>query len=238
MPAGRSAPRRDRRTAKYPYKQMATTTHQLKWESFEKLPDSDGLHRELIEGELQILPPPKLGHSKVASNAAEAIRPLREHFGGRIFLEAGYQLTEDRRNWIQPDVSFVRTERVRNTPDSGYLHGGPDLAIEVVSPSESAADLNRKVELLLKAGSLAVWVIYSGNAGSECCYPGVPASGRASAILSPCPSCSPAGSFQSHGYLKIKGATPAGGSEIPESIGSWTAHRGSARRVARCAIPR
>jgi Uma2 family endonuclease len=144
---------------------MATTTHQISWESFEKLPDSDGMHRELIEGELQILPPPKFGHSKVASNAAEALRPLRERLGGRIFLEAGYLLKQDRRTWIQPDVSFVRVERMRDTPDSGYLLGGPDLAIEVASPSESAADLNRKVELLLNAGSLAVWVLYPEQRG-------------------------------------------------------------------------
>src|ERR1700722_14832673 len=130
---------------------MATTTHQMSWESFEKLPDGDGLHRELIEGELQILSPPKSGHSIVASNAAEALRLLRERLGARVFLEAGFQLFEDRRTWIQPDVSFVRKERVQETPGSGFFVGGPDLAIEVVSPSESAADLNRKVELLLKA---------------------------------------------------------------------------------------
>jgi Uma2 family endonuclease len=34
------------------------------------------------------------------------------------------------------------------------------LAVEVVSPSESAGDLNKKVNLMLRAGSLAVWVIY------------------------------------------------------------------------------
>jgi Uma2 family endonuclease len=144
---------------------MATTTHQITWESFEKLPDSDGLHRELIEGELQILPPPKSGHSNVASNAYEALRPLRERGVGRVYLEAGYQLFEDRRTWIQPDVSFLRVERVRKTADSDYFIGGPDLAIEVVSPSESAADLNRKVELLLKAGTLAVWVVYQEQRG-------------------------------------------------------------------------
>jgi Uma2 family endonuclease len=138
---------------------MATTT-QITWESFEKLPDGDGLHRELIEGELQILPPPKSGHSIVASNAAEALRPLRERLGGRVFLEAGFQLSEDRRTWIQPDVSYVRKERVLETPNSGYFRGGPELAVEVVSPSETAADLNRKVDLLLKAGSVAVWVLY------------------------------------------------------------------------------
>ncbi len=105
---------------------MATTTHQISWESFEKLSDGDGMHRELIEGELQILPPPKSGHSNVASNAYEALRPLFEQGVGRIYLEAGYRLFEDRRTWIQPDVSFLRAERVRQTASSNYFSGGPD----------------------------------------------------------------------------------------------------------------
>jgi len=78
----------------------------------------------------------------------------------QAYLEAGYQLSADKRNWIQPDVSFLRNERAQSTVDSDYFVGAPDLDIEVVSPSERATDLNRKVELLLKAGSLAVWVLY------------------------------------------------------------------------------
>ena len=50
--------------------------------------------------------------------------------------------------------------RVEAVSEDGYFLGAPDLAIEVVSPSESARDLNKKVSLMLKSGSLAVWVIY------------------------------------------------------------------------------
>jgi Uma2 family endonuclease len=135
----------------------------MTWESFEKLPDGDGMHRELIEGELQILPPVKLGHSKIAKRIFKALLPAEDRADGQAYFEAGFKLSSDRASWIQPDVSFVRNERVRDTADSGYFIGAPELAIEVVSPSESAADLNRKVELLLKAGSLAVWVVYPGQ---------------------------------------------------------------------------
>lgn len=130
----------------------------MTWESFEKLPNGDGLHRELIEGELQLLPPPKSGHSNIASRIFASL--LQAGGTGEVYAEAGYQLTPDRRNWIQPDVSFLRTDRVRATPAADYFIGAPDLAVEVVSPSESAADLNRKVALLLENGSLAVWVVY------------------------------------------------------------------------------
>jgi Uma2 family endonuclease len=49
---------------------------------------------------------------------------------------------------------------VQSTPGDGYFVGAPELAVEVVSPSETARDLNRKIDALLAGGSLAVWVIY------------------------------------------------------------------------------
>jgi Uma2 family endonuclease len=152
--------------------EMATTTNLMSWESFEKLPDGDGYHRELIEGELQILPPVKLGHSKIAKRIFKALLRAEEAAKGQAYFEAGFKLSADPASWVQPDVSFVRGERAEDTPDSGYLIGGPDLAVEVVSPSESAADLDRKVELMLGAGSLAVWVIYPRQRKVHICLPG------------------------------------------------------------------
>ena len=54
---------------------MAATTNLMSWEAFEQLPDGDGYHRELIEGELQILPPPKSGHTKAAKPRLQGTRP-------------------------------------------------------------------------------------------------------------------------------------------------------------------
>lgn len=61
---------------------------------------------------------------------------------------------------MQPDVSVLRNERRKQIAPDGYFHGAPELAIEVLSPSESASQLSRKVELMLQAGALAVWVVY------------------------------------------------------------------------------
>ena len=58
------------------------------------------------------------------------------------------------------DVSFVSNARLNRPELHGMLYnGGPDLAIEVVSPSNSAAEIARKVAEYLAAGSKAVWVI-------------------------------------------------------------------------------
>jgi len=137
----------------------ATTTPSLTWEAFERLPDGDGMHREILEGELQVLPPAKSKHSQIASNCFEALLPLKVKGIGRVYLEAGYKLSENPPTWVQPDVSFLRAER-REEKSGGYFTGGLDLAVEIVSPSESACDLEHKVRLLLGAGSQTEWVIY------------------------------------------------------------------------------
>jgi Uma2 family endonuclease len=138
---------------------MATTTNLLSWEAFEQLPD-DGMHHELIEGELITLPPPKSGHSNVAMQILQALFAIQERAGCRAFAEAGYKLSDDPPTWIQPDVSLIRKERVQATDPEGYFLGAPELAVEVVSPSESAADVDRKVDLMLAHGSKAVWVAF------------------------------------------------------------------------------
>ena len=138
---------------------MATTTNLLRWEAFERLPD-DGMHREILEGELIVLPPPKSGHSKVARQVSRALQVLEDRSLGNVYMEAGYQLSQDPATWIQPDVSFLREERVKGSSPDDYFKGAPDLAVEVVSPSESAQDVERKIALLLAHGSQAVWVFY------------------------------------------------------------------------------
>ena len=141
---------------------MATTTStpSMTWEAFERLPDGDGVHREIIEGELQVLPPAKSRHSNIAAKLFEALLPLQQQALGRVYLEAGYKLSAEPATWIQPDVSFLSMTRVRETPADQYFKGAPELAIEIISPSETAANLQHKVDLLLKSGGLAVWAIY------------------------------------------------------------------------------
>src|SRR5580692_5550096 len=146
---------------------MATTTstnpqsaHAMTWEAFERLPDGDGLHREILEGELQILPPVKSGHTKVAKRIYQALLALEDAAAGQAYMEAGFKLADEPATWIQPDVSFLLNGRVLATSEQQYFSRAPELAVEVVSPSESAKDLQRKVGLLLAGGSQMVWVVY------------------------------------------------------------------------------
>jgi Uma2 family endonuclease len=58
-----------------------------------------------------------------------------------------------------PDCCLIATNRF--SPDEHkYIQGAPELAIEVVSPSESAAYLRIKTEAYLANGSQSVWIVF------------------------------------------------------------------------------
>lgn len=138
---------------------MAATTNQLSWEAFVELPD-DGMHHELIEGELQTLPPPRLRYTEVAQQVFLALKAIEKKAGCRAYIEAGYKLTHHPPTWLQPDASLMRAERVAEADPDGFLQGAPEIAVEVISPSESAVDVERKTELYPAHGAQIVWVIY------------------------------------------------------------------------------
>ncbi|NWJ97112.1 MAG: Uma2 family endonuclease [Chloroflexi bacterium] len=61
-----------------------------------------------------------------------------------------------------PDVSFVRQERLP-TNIRTYLKLAPDLAVEVVSPSDKDYDIAYKIEEYQRVGVPLIWVIHPAN---------------------------------------------------------------------------
>ena len=57
-------------------------------------------------------------------------------------------------------MAFLNQEKVEQIPEEGFVEGAPDLAVEIVSPSESATALGRKIRQYLEAGTQAVWVVH------------------------------------------------------------------------------
>jgi Uma2 family endonuclease len=60
-----------------------------------------------------------------------------------------------------PDVAFVAREHLPSADEqAGYWPVAPDLAVEIVSPSDPADELQAKVKHYLSAGVRLVWVVY------------------------------------------------------------------------------
>jgi Uma2 family endonuclease len=128
------------------------------FEQFEQVPD-DGMKHELLRGEHIVVPPPKSRHTRIQQKIQDVLRPfVREHRLGEVHIEAGFRLTAE--TWLQPDVSFLRSSQIQSSDPTGYYQGAPALAIEIVSDSNTAAQLDLKTELYFANGSSEVWVVY------------------------------------------------------------------------------
>jgi Uma2 family endonuclease len=122
----------------------------LTFEQFEKLPEIAG-KRELIDGEVIEMPPPKFRHTKIAQRLYDLLRAAAS--GERTVQEAGYRVGG---GWVQPDVSVTRADHPLN---AGYLAGAPELAIEILSPRNTAGQIEQKLTLYFSEGADEVWVV-------------------------------------------------------------------------------
>lgn len=122
------------------------------------LPDNTHRRFELIEGEVIEMPAPTNLHNLVAFEIAHQMRRyLDTHPIGYVFGDnTDYILNEH--TIVKPDASFISFERVPVLPD--YFHMAPDIAVEVVSPSNTERDIRHKMELYITHGTRLVWVIY------------------------------------------------------------------------------
>ena len=124
------------------------------------LPDS-GEKRELVNGRLRVSEPPGAPHGFVQARlTARLVAAVEAGRLGFVFVESGVVLRHGPDTVRGPDVWFVARERLRDGMPRAYFEGAPDLAVEVVSPRDAAAEMAEKVESYLDAGARIVWVVY------------------------------------------------------------------------------
>ncbi|MEZ2275311.1 MAG: Uma2 family endonuclease [Microcoleus sp.] len=64
-------------------------------------------------------------------------------------------------NKRSPDVSFMAKERLQGLEElpDGFLEGAPDLAVEILSPSNTVEEIHNKLVEYFENGARLVWVI-------------------------------------------------------------------------------
>ena len=125
------------------------------------MPD-DGFRYELVQGELRRMNPAGNVHGRVVMSFAWRLAQYVEenHLGSVYAAETGFRLSSNPDTVRAPDVAFVSRERLEEIGDTeGFWPGAPDLAVEVISPGDSYADVEEKVFDWLDAGTKMVVVI-------------------------------------------------------------------------------
>jgi Uma2 family endonuclease len=139
---------------------MATHNKTITPDELLEMPD-DGIRREIHDGVLVEMSPSGDVSTVIAVEIITFMRTyVRAHNLGRVTgSDGGFILSEDPYTLLVPDVGFVSRERTE--PYTTKFHKlAPDLAVEVISPSERADDIFTKVQTYLQYGTRLVWIVY------------------------------------------------------------------------------
>ena len=140
-----------------------------------EMPEVPGKILELVDGEVVELPGAGVLHNLIVNRAGELLRPfVRERDLGLVLTDGtGCVLRRSPDRVIVPDVFFISWERLPGArAPEGYCPVPPDLAVEVVSPNDRAADVRDKVREYLEAGTRMVLVLWPGSRSATLHRPG------------------------------------------------------------------
>jgi Uma2 family endonuclease len=126
-----------------------------------RMPD-DGNRRELVNGELNMMAPAGGGHGEIANTIAYLLTAhvKAKKLGTIVAAETGFVLSRDPDTVRAPDAAFISKSRI---PPNGlpinFIPFAPDIAVEVLSPSDSHLDVDEKIEQWINAGTALVWIV-------------------------------------------------------------------------------
>jgi Uma2 family endonuclease len=131
-------------------------------EEFRRIPEPcDGTYLELHDGEVAHLSLPKLGHQirqKKIASLLEAIAGNR----GVVFVEFGFRALPEY-DARRADVAFISEGRYQKAIADNEFFGAPDLIVEALSPSNTAAGMDDKERLCFANGCVEFWQVNERN---------------------------------------------------------------------------
>lgn len=125
---------------------------------------------EIVDGEVIPMSPAGRRQPKITRRLSRSLDAHASELElGEVYTEASYVLDGDRRtNWVKgartPDLSFITRERIEahdaeyTDPDEPWWLA-PDIAVEVLSPTDPYSAVIRKVADYLRYGVKLVWII-------------------------------------------------------------------------------
>jgi len=126
------------------------------YEDYLTFPD-DGRRHELIDGEHSVTPAPVRRHQKLSMRLGVALATwLREHPVGEVYAAPLDVILSDI-DVVEPDLLFVSNERSQIL--GTWIHGAPDLVIEILSPSTRRVDEITKRRLYERVGVREYWIV-------------------------------------------------------------------------------
>lgn len=139
---------------------MATLpkTRAVTYEEWLRMPVVHEGREEVVNGEIRVMPPNKMPHPRVVRTLTAAFLPQLDSKTAELFFsEFGLVIRQEPLTCRQPDLAVF--ERAAIIEKDGYIHSAPQLAIEVLSPSETRKEIAEKVRDYESIGTEEVWLV-------------------------------------------------------------------------------
>jgi Uma2 family endonuclease len=117
---------------------------------------------ELVRGEIIEMDPSGGEHGEIATTLAILLGThiRNQHLGKAYGAETGFILGRSPDTVRGADFAFIAQARLpQAAPIKGFVPLAPDLAVEIVSPSDRTRDVSEKVREYLVAGTGMIWII-------------------------------------------------------------------------------
>jgi|SRR5579862_408717 len=124
---------------------------------YQALPDTGPRH-QLVEGDLIMAPAPNRYPQEICGNLEFILCSyLKRYPIGKVY-HAPFDVYLDELNVFQPDILFVSKANSSILTDIG-AEGAPDLIVEILSPSNSELDRERKRKIYAHCGVVEMWIV-------------------------------------------------------------------------------
>lgn len=127
-------------------------------EVYKSLPE--GTRAELIDQVIYMSPSPISKHQVILNKInVQLYNYLEESKAGIIYVSPLDVYLDEEMNAVQPDLSVVLKGGLAKVDEVGYIHGAPDLIVEILSSGNAKYDLVKKKELYERFGVKEYWIV-------------------------------------------------------------------------------
>ena len=122
------------------------------------MPEVTDAIEEVVDGEIRIMPPAKWKHAVIVSNVHDALVAKLDRRAVQVMVGSfGLVIRKAPLTSRIPDVAVFQRSTI--VEQDGYIHSAPQLAVEVLSPSETRRTIDEKLRDYESIGTGEVWLV-------------------------------------------------------------------------------
>ena len=139
---------------------MTTQTKLITYEEYLAGPETKE-RKEIVDGKVIMYAAPTFFHQIVLSDLNDPVKQFvrQNRLGVVFFAPVDVIIQRDPLRVRQPDLMFVSNERAEVLGTTRQLEGGPDLVVEILSPSNTRPYIERKLTDYARIDVRECWLV-------------------------------------------------------------------------------